>query len=528
MRRPPRPVTWGILAAAVVVVATVAVVVFVDEDPTASQGAAPRATTTSIRVDGVSLSAEIITPAGTGRVPLLVMPASWGADATMYHLLGESFARAGYQVVAYAQRGWRGSTGEVDMAGAQTQRDASGVIDWALAHTRADPRHIGMLGISYGAGISLLTAAHDKRVRAVVSLSTWTDLVAALDQNDTPNILAMRALVGLHQKAPFDSAVLSLRSTLLDAPARLGAALAVISPERSPQTYLAALNRNDPAIMISNGFEDSIFDPAQLVPFFNSLTTPKRLELGPGDHTGPALAALGGETSPAVSDARMWLDHYLRGVNNGIDSRPPIVLRDIRTGQEHAFTHWPVATASSRSYLPQPGDAGTRRATTWTAVLHEGVDSPADAGPPRYEPSSRYRPPTAELASIRPDRALFWAGPTLRAATTIAGSPSLRLNISSSATSATLFAYLYDIEADGVATLLGATPFSLSGMPRGHRQPVTISLQPTSYTIPAGHRLGLVIDAADPRYQSLAPSGTQITISSSVSSPAWLALPPTG
>ncbi|HKC27740.1 MAG TPA: CocE/NonD family hydrolase, partial [Jatrophihabitans sp.] len=78
-----------------------------------------------IRTQGATLSAEVITPKGHGPFPLIVMPAAWGPPATVYHAIGTQFARVGYQIVAYAQRGFGGSTGKVDFAGGGSQHDAS-------------------------------------------------------------------------------------------------------------------------------------------------------------------------------------------------------------------------------------------------------------------------------------------------------------------------------------------------------------------------------------------------------------------
>ena len=51
-----------------------------------------------------------------------------------------------------------------------------------------------MFGISYGAGISLLAAAHDRRVRAVAALSTWTDMAASLYPNGTTSTASLGGL----------------------------------------------------------------------------------------------------------------------------------------------------------------------------------------------------------------------------------------------------------------------------------------------------------------------------------------------
>jgi predicted acyl esterase len=99
----------------------------------------------------------------------------------------------------------------------------------------------------------------------------------------------------------------------------------------------------------------------------------------------------------------------------------------------------------------------------------------------------------------------------------------VHLTLASAARAATVFAYLYDVAPDGAGTLLDMAPYSATGLTTSRA--VTFDMQPTSYTVPAGHRIALVVDAADPRYPSLAPRGTTLTVSSSSADPAALTLP---
>jgi predicted acyl esterase len=110
---------------------------------------------------GTTLKANVITPAGadgTRRYPLLVLPTSWGPPQVEYVAQAQKLADSGHIVVSYNVRGFWQSGGEREVAGPPDTADASRVIDWALAHTPSDDRHIGMAGVSYGAGIGLLTA----------------------------------------------------------------------------------------------------------------------------------------------------------------------------------------------------------------------------------------------------------------------------------------------------------------------------------------------------------------------------------
>uniref|UniRef100_UPI003F851196 CocE/NonD family hydrolase n=1 Tax=Pseudoxanthomonas winnipegensis TaxID=2480810 RepID=UPI003F851196 len=117
--------------------------------------------------DGTELGAMVLVPTGqgSGPFPLVVMPASWSLPNLEYVGRATQMASQGYVVVSYTSRGFWDSTGQIDVAGPATVEDVSSVIDWALAHTAADPARIGVSGISYGAGTSLLAAARDPRIK---------------------------------------------------------------------------------------------------------------------------------------------------------------------------------------------------------------------------------------------------------------------------------------------------------------------------------------------------------------------------
>jgi predicted acyl esterase len=517
MRRPPWA-TWPVLALAVVVAVAAAVVVVVVSSGggkvTPAKPPPGVASDRAVKIPaagGVTLLAEVITPKGAGPFPLVVMPGSWGSGPTEYRAPGLQFAAAGYQVVSYAQRGFKGSGGAIDFAGPKTRADVTTVIDWALAHTHADRQHIGMLGISYGAGISLLAAAADPRVKAVVAMSGWADLAQALAPNATTNVACLHLLLdGYRKKAGALSPELqtladSLSSGNATEPARL---LAALSRGRSAADQVAALNKNRPAIMLANAYQDSIVDPAQIVPFFNRLTTPKRLQLAPGDHGGPEEDGLLGQPDATFADAKKWIDHYLMGKDNGIDRADPIQLSDGATKTTHSFRTWPAA-ASSISVASAP----------WTHSLTTGTDSGAASGPLFTLRPNPFHPPTMRFASVKEDQAFTWSGAPQASPTVISGSPTLHLDIAASASPTTIYTYLYDVDGSGDATLMTYAPDSVAA---GR---TTITLRPTSWTVATGHHVALVVDTVDQRYISDAPSGSTVTLSATASSPATLALP---
>jgi predicted acyl esterase len=464
--------------------------------------------------DGTPLAAEVMIPKGTGPFPLVVMPGSWGKNETEYHYPGLTFASAGYVVVGYAQRGFLNSGGRIDLAGDPTRADARAVIDWAIAHAHADQNRIGMLGTSYGGGVSLLTAAADPRVKAVVAMSGWADLAAALAPNGTPNVLGMNLL--------FSRVVNALSPDVQALAAGLGGAssatigrLEALSKSRSVVT--AALNRNRPAIMLANAYEDSAIDPQQIVRLYNRLTTPKRIELAPGDHAGPELSALFGQPNQTFTDAKKWLDHYLLGKANGIDGADPIQLLDGATGKVHGYRAWPKAQTLALG-TPGPRGAIGAAASSWNKQLAAGANSGADSGPVQ-NPQQAYRSPTIPSASISAQRALAWKGAALTKATVISGTPTLRINLAKSSGPSTFFTYLYDVDAAGKATLITYSPETTSG------GKVSVPLRPTSWTVASGHHVSLVIDTVDQRFRSATAPGTTLAFSSTKAAPATLSLP---
>lgn len=494
-----------LIAAAVVVVAGagLAVALVRGSGSTASRGIASDTSRTIAAGGGVTLAAEVITPRGGGRPPLVVMPASWGQAESEYHAIGRMLAGSGYQVVAYAERGFGKSTGAVDFGGPATQHDVTTVIDWALAHTRADPARIGTFGVSYGAGISLLAAAHDRRIRAVAALSTWTDIAASFDPGSTPSVLGLRLLLGpTASTLRLTPDVDGLRRTLAEDPAAAGAVVRELSGTRSPMTYLARLNANRPAILLANAYEDSLFGPGQLVPFFTGLTGPKRLQLAPGDHAGPELGGLYGRPNSTVADARAWLDHYLRGSADGIDRAAPIQLRDAVTDRVHPFASWPTSTA-----------AATLRPVQARATLAPGSDSVATSGPPQFFSFARYASPQIATGDLTATTAAVWTGSPVRAPTLVAGTLHARFTVASSlAGDATVIAYLYDVDASGTGRLISWQPITATGLSADRPRPLDASLPPTAWTLATGHRLALAVDRNDARYQSLTPAGATLSV----------------
>ncbi|HLY34396.1 MAG TPA: alpha/beta fold hydrolase, partial [Jatrophihabitantaceae bacterium] len=484
--------------------------------------------------DGTPLGAYLIQPKNSSpsnRVPLIVMPASWGSGSNEYVQIGKEFANAGYEVISYAQRGFRPSEGEVDFADTQTQGDVSTVIDWALKNTDADKNRIGMLGLSYGAGMSLLGAERDARVKAVVAMAAWADLGAAMDPNHTLNALALAGLMSSGARVGTLNPELSTVKDQLVAGVSAGSETMLNKPVRSASTNVAALNRNKTAVMLANAYQDSLIIPNQLVSFFNQLTGPKRLELRRGDHGGPEITGLLGGTSAEFQTAMHWLDHYVRGVDNGIQDDKPVQLEDVKTRQWHAYGDWAEIGRATRSML---GDANTGalptgtidgRATAWSRTIKTGTDTVATSGITQINSPNFILTAGVPISKVNRADAVVWTGATTPAAAVVNGEPHLHITVMTSGASGTFFAYLYDVDPATGGTLMTYAPYSVVGVTPGTPTTVDVDLGATSWTVGAGHHLALVIDTVDGRYfgHNTAP-GSTLTFSSSTADPASLAV----
>jgi pimeloyl-ACP methyl ester carboxylesterase len=90
-------------------------------------------------------------------------------------------AQAGFRCVVLDLRGHGASTGDHISFGAFESRDITQVLD-DLARRGWDVSQVGILGVSYGASIALLTAGNDPRVGRVVALEPFASAERAVPE----------------------------------------------------------------------------------------------------------------------------------------------------------------------------------------------------------------------------------------------------------------------------------------------------------------------------------------------------------
>ena len=487
------------------------------------------ASAASIPASGnVELAATVVKPKGSGLHPLVVMPTAWGSKQSEYNGIAALFAEHGFVVVAYTQRGFNSSGGLVDFAGPTTVADVSTVIDWAIKHDSADPNHVGLLGQSYGAGVSLLAAEHDPRVKAVVALSTWTSWQDTFIENGTLVSRSLNSLIGSGSTPTkrLDNDISTLAFDFPTQPATAMSLIKSLSPERSPIDGVAALNKNKPAGLMANGVQDALLNPQQLLNMYDKLTGPKRIQFGTGDHGQvEARALVTGQAIGPVANALKWMQHYLQGQANGIESQAPIEVQDSRTGATRDLTAWPAATRKSTLALPVNSTNHATAAGQWTAYLGAGRISVVGAPLEQLTLDSPYRFTSVDLATLNPLYDLRWDEPVATSPQVIQGNSVVTLGLLANKSTASLFAYLYDVSPSGFGTMISATPLSVTGLSETVPKTVSLTPVPSAWTIPAGDHVALIVGGSDAKWTSISQVGEVLAVHASPSQPATLTLP---
>lgn len=259
------------------------------------------------------------------------------------------------------------------------------------------------------------------------------------------------------------------------------------------------------------------------ISLFNALTVPRRLLLGPWNHSSYS----------ATVETLRWFDYWLRDVPNGITDEPEVTFGSWSAAGDVVWRQtprWPVSEAvDERCYL-QPGPSGDASGGTLSprrAVPTETIDYTVD-----YEATtglqSRHRHLYRTVPMHFPDlaerdrRCATWTSEPFEEAIEIAGTAVVHLRLESSAPAGGLVCVLEEVTADGsvryvtegVLNLedraLAAPPFPRASgvwhpvesdlrqpLPVGEPVDVAFELFCVAWRIERGHRLRLALAGAD-------------------------------
>jgi uncharacterized protein len=479
--------------------------------------------------DGVQLAASLYMPADLQpgeRVPALLeyLPYRKDDDAPGYSTHAY-FARHGYVGVRVDIRGFGNSGGAPPTReySAQEQEDGERIIAW-LASQPWSNGNVGMLGISWGGFNSIqLAMRHPPALKAILAIAA-TEALFTEDVHYMDGIMHVDEFeisMDLDQgrsgapEFPLDEDTLAKR---MDSQPW---SLDYFRHQRNGPFWRAPISSLEeigiPCFLIG-GFQDGYRN--SIVRMLERVPAPVHAWIGPWNHDHPNTSMYG----PRVEwrdQAVRWFDHWLKGVDNGVERDPRVIFY-----LQHS--HPPGAEAQDipgewreDSWPPQ----GLRHETWFLAPNHQLLRSPAPVATERlwYVPSAG-----AEvgfwwgelLGDQRPADAygLVYDSETLAEDVTMFGRAKVHLRASADVPLADWFVRLEDVAADGRVTAI--TGAGLNGAQRdsmeepqplvpGKEYALSLDLYLTSWVWPRGHRIRVTVSNA--QWPMLWPTPSHMT-----------------
>lgn len=468
--------------------------------------------------DGVQLSATLYMPGDLKpgqRVPALLEYLPYRKDdddAVSDYGHHAYFARHGYVGVRVDIRGFGNSGGTPPPReySAQEQEDGERVIAW-LARQRWSNGNVGMLGISWG-GFNAIQLA----MRRPPALKTIL-AVAATEALFTEDVHYMDGIMHVDEfevsmdldqgrsgapSFPLDEDTLAKR---MDSPPW---SLNYFRHQHNDGFWRAPIGRLEdiriPCFLIGglqDGYRNSIVRMLERVP------APVHAWVGPWNHDFPN-SSIYGPRFEWRDQAVRWFDHWLKGIDNGVERDPRVVFY-----QQHG--HPPGAEPQdvpgewrAESWPP----AGLKQESWFLAPNHQLETAPAAAATDhlRYVPSSGVEAGFwwgELLGDQRPVDAfsLTYDSAPLQEDVAMQGRAHVRLLAAADAPLADWFVRLEDVAPDGRVTAItgagmnGAQRLSLDDptpLVPGREYPLDLDLYLSSWVWAPGHRIRVAVSNA--------------------------------
>lgn len=462
--------------------------------------------------DGTKIDGNVFVPASTvsgQKFPAVVFINSWALNEYEYLVPAAKLAKKGYVVLSYSTRGFGNSEGLINVAGPKDNEDLTKVLDYLEANYPVQKGNIGLAGISYGAGGSLLGLAKQDRVKTAAALSGWADLGAALYGNGSTRLVWGTILVGSgYLMGRMDPIILEQFNKLLtytDIPNVLAWA-----DERSAKSFIANINSAGKPVYISNNFSDELFQPNAMLNFFTQLKVPKKMDLNQGIHASGELTGLIGLDNYVWNNVYRWFDYHLKGIDNGIMGEPQVSMeKKLSTGRDN-FATWPSSDVTNIELYTHPRSLFTKGALKTSPYngstsnrITSGVDTLATAGIPVLSPileSHTDTPVYCSVDLISTINGIVYKSESYSQGLKIRGIPNVELNISLTGSRGMMNVYLYDVSPLGVGKLITHGTISFYEKTPGQQFKASLGLVATAYDLPAGNKLAIAVDTYDPQY----------------------------
>ncbi|MDT3400367.1 Xaa-Pro dipeptidyl-peptidase [Streptomyces sp. B1866] len=488
------------------------------------------------------------------------------------------FVPRGYAVVLVDLAGTNRSDGCVDVGGRSDIQSAKAVIDWLNGRARGyDARAggspvtatwtngaTGMIGKSYDGTVANGVAATGvKGLRTIVpigAISSWYDYYFAQGAplyDGGPDELS-HAIESPGAQARCDA----VQRRLADGAPRSGDWTRLWRQ----RDYVPDASRVRASVFAVHGMQDLNVRTRHLGQWWDALAAAgveRKIWLSQTGHVDP----FDFRRAAWVPTLHRWFDHYLLGVDNGVE-REPVADVERAPGRWSTDRAWPPAGTSPAVLRPRPGD-GTGAGTLGTRPAGPGSTASFTDDPGLSETDW-----AAHVDGPAPADAAF-ATPPLTRDLRLSGSGTVTVTATPSTATAHLSAVLVDLgpavirdyadRYEGIRTLdnrtcwgestagdsacyketepkttgVSATVFSRGwadlgtwadpgkGRPLTPGRPytITVDLAASDHVVPAGHRLALIIGGTDAGLIEPPPSRPRLTLDLART---WATLPLSG
>jgi len=506
--------------------------------------------------DAVVLRADVFRPADGDRFPTLVYRTPYDrkrapSDYTTVYAAVER----GYAVVVQDVRGRYGSAGEFEPYRSEG-KDGYDTIEWAAAQPWSNGK-VGTFGLSYPGAVQWLAAVlappHLEAMVPAMTFSTARNFIYSggvfdlswpswIYENISADVRSRKGLVGPRTNARAEAAWASLRA---DVERRLP--LSDLPEFRDIAPYLFDWMKRPPgdpawdwmeirgkydrvkaAVLNLSGWYDGAYGTEGAATNHNGLVAARRgqplrshLLIGPWIHGSATMNARegqvkAGDRSFAASAAidydeviLRFMDHYLRGIDNGVDREPPV--RTFAMGEDvwRDGATWPPAAARPHTlYLGKAAEGGAGSLGSSSPVgpssASRFVSDPQD---PVVDPFA-LAPGAHDYRDLlkRKDVLLFETEP-LADGLRVLGPIKAEIYLSTDARDTDLWLKLFDVAPDGTAWNLMSPGLDVVRASYRHGGPGRELLEPgqvyplvfeemlTGSHLAKGHRLRLVVSS---------------------------------
>lgn len=233
----------------------------------------------------------------------------------------------------------------------------------------------------------------------------------------------------------------------------------------SPSSQIQSIMKKGIAIYNIGGWFDAF--ARGTTEYYNTLraANPSRMMMHAGFHggEGPYWAYAGEKDFPGmmpmiVTEMHRFFDHYLKGIDNGIDREDPVLIYVINGGGWRQEKEWPLARQQLTDFFLSDGHGLGRELGSIGKDRYRG-DYTHDS---RYGKSlgNRYlsamgvSPSELPVRTQKDRQCLTYTSAPMSADTEVTGHPIINFWVSSSADAADFFVYLEDVDENGEAVLV--------------------------------------------------------------------------